>query len=223
MLILYLFLVLITISEHFTPSNGILYNYVTCGSVIKLLNTYHSVRLHSHEVQYGSGSGQQSVTAIEEMDDINSHWVIKGIKDNYCKRGEPVKCGTTVRFEHLITKRNLHSHLFSAPLSHGQEVSAFGKEGEGDSGDNWTVTCSSDDAWRRDSEIKLKHVDTNMFLGISGQTFGHPIPGQMEVYAIPNSDSSTGWKVSEGIFIKPSELQHSTSHTESPPHEHTEF
>lgn len=28
---------------------------VTCGSVLKLLNTRHSVRLHSHEVKYGSG------------------------------------------------------------------------------------------------------------------------------------------------------------------------
>lgn len=28
---------------------------VTCGSVLKLLNTRHNVRLHSHEVKYGSG------------------------------------------------------------------------------------------------------------------------------------------------------------------------
>ncbi|GFT90793.1 hypothetical protein TNCV_2708271, partial [Trichonephila clavipes] len=36
-----------------------LYSYVTCGSVIKLLNNHSKVRLHSHEVKYGSGSGQQ--------------------------------------------------------------------------------------------------------------------------------------------------------------------
>lgn len=28
---------------------------VTCGSVIKLLNVKHNVRLHSHDVRYGSG------------------------------------------------------------------------------------------------------------------------------------------------------------------------
>lgn len=28
---------------------------VTCGSVIKLLNIKHNVRLHSHDVRYGSG------------------------------------------------------------------------------------------------------------------------------------------------------------------------
>lgn len=29
---------------------------VTCGSVLKLLNTQHKVRLHSHDIKYGSGA-----------------------------------------------------------------------------------------------------------------------------------------------------------------------
>ena len=32
---------------------------MTCGSVVKLLNLRNNVRLHSHDVKYGSGSGQQ--------------------------------------------------------------------------------------------------------------------------------------------------------------------
>ena len=35
-------------------------------------------RLHSHDVAYGSGSGQQSVTAYPESDDPNSFWVLRG-------------------------------------------------------------------------------------------------------------------------------------------------
>lgn len=46
----------------------------------------------------------------------------------------PVKCGQTIRLMHLATKRNLHSHHFSSPLSHNLEVSAFGEDGEGDEG-----------------------------------------------------------------------------------------
>jgi len=38
---------------------GFDYDFVTCGSALKLLNHYHDVRLHSHDVKYGSGSGQQ--------------------------------------------------------------------------------------------------------------------------------------------------------------------
>jgi len=34
-------------------------NYVTCGSLLKLLNTRHNVRLHSHDVKYGSGNQLQ--------------------------------------------------------------------------------------------------------------------------------------------------------------------
>lgn len=37
------------------PSIGTELSFVTCGSVIKLLNLKHNVRLHSHDVRYGSG------------------------------------------------------------------------------------------------------------------------------------------------------------------------
>ena len=36
---------------------------VTCGSALKLQHVKTNVRLHSHEVNYGSGSGQQVGTA----------------------------------------------------------------------------------------------------------------------------------------------------------------
>lgn len=36
-------------------------NYVTCGSLVKLLNTRHNVRLHSHDVKYGSGNCRPNV------------------------------------------------------------------------------------------------------------------------------------------------------------------
>lgn len=36
-------------------------SYVTCGSLVKLMNTRHSVRLHSHDVKYGSGIKQSLV------------------------------------------------------------------------------------------------------------------------------------------------------------------
>ena len=47
----------------------------------------------------------------------------------------PIKCGQTIRLGHAATKRNLHSHHFTSPLSHNLEVSAFGENGEGDEGE----------------------------------------------------------------------------------------
>lgn len=61
--------------------------YVTCNSVIKLMNTDYNVRLHSHDIKYGTGSGQQSVTAVETKEDGNSYWHVKAPTSKQCTRG----------------------------------------------------------------------------------------------------------------------------------------
>lgn len=120
---------------------------VTCGSVVKLLNVRHNVRLHSHDVRYGSGnrtsfpfpssfpasepaltavlapaagSGQQSVTGVSAADDGNSYWRVRARTAGVCERGAPVRCGQSIRLTHLGTGRNLHSHHFASPLSGNQ-------------------------------------------------------------------------------------------------------
>ncbi|ODM96880.1 Stromal cell-derived factor 2 [Orchesella cincta] len=205
----------------FQSSHGRGLQEITCGSVFKLLNTAFKIRLHSHDVKYGSGSGQQSVTGTDVKEDVNSNWQVKGIPNLPCTRGEPVKCGTKIRLEHIQTGRNLHSHLFSSPLSGHQEISAFGEEGEGDSGDIWEIVCKSHN-WQRDDAIQLRHVDTEAYLSASGNTYGRPIHGQMEIIGISHSDSSCYWKAVEGIFVHPSEPTPTRSHSDSE-HEHNEL
>jgi dolichyl-phosphate-mannose--protein O-mannosyl transferase len=61
--------------------------FVTCGTILKLFNTDLRLRLHSHDVKYGSGSGQQSVTGVDISDDHNSHWLIRASSGETCKRG----------------------------------------------------------------------------------------------------------------------------------------
>ncbi|XP_054168980.1 stromal cell-derived factor 2-like [Oppia nitens] len=183
------------------------YSYVTCGSVIKLLNSNYKVRLHSHDVKYGSGSGQQSVTGTDTQEDVNSYWTVRSKTERQCVRGEPFECGSVVRLQHMSTKKNLHSHHFSSPLSGNQEVSAFGdKNGDGDTGDNWTLVCSGD-FWEREKDFRLKHVDTEMWLSISGHQYGRPIHGQMEIVGSSHPDSASYWRTVEGVYMKPSEGQ----------------
>uniref|UniRef100_A0A8D0LAX3 Stromal cell derived factor 2 like 1 n=1 Tax=Sphenodon punctatus TaxID=8508 RepID=A0A8D0LAX3_SPHPU len=184
---------------------------VTCGSVLKLLNTLHSVRLHSHEVKYGSGSGQQSVTGVEVSDDANSYWRIRGKNDGSCQRGTPVKCGQAIRLTHVNTGKNLHTHYFPSPLSNNQEVSAFGDDGEGDDQDVWIVQCSGT-YWDREDAVRFKHIGTNVFLSVTGEQYGHPIMGQQEVHGMATSNHHNYWKAMEGVFIKPS--MDSTKHDE---------
>ncbi|XP_054277912.1 stromal cell-derived factor 2-like [Macrosteles quadrilineatus] len=180
--------------------------FVTIGSVLKLLNTDYKVRLHSHDVKYGTGSGQQSVTGTESQEDVNSHWVIRGETKKLVSRGEPVKCGSVVRLTHLATNKNLHSHHFSSPLSGNQEVSAYGTDGDGDTGDHWIVICDGD-FWERDEKVMLKHVDTDVYLSVTSNTYGRPINGQYEIVGVqwPNSNP-VHWKALEGLFIHPSDF-----------------
>ncbi|PAA80675.1 hypothetical protein BOX15_Mlig010771g3 [Macrostomum lignano] len=187
-----------------------LYDFVTCGSVVKLLNMDHSVRLHSHEVKYGSGSGQQSVTGVESSGDSNSYWRVRARTGVDCTRGYPVKCGSTLRLTHVATGRNLHSHVYSSPITNLQEVSAYGENGEGDLGDDWKLLCDSGDSadgglWRRDGRVRLRHAVTEQYLHVAGQRFGRPIAGQAEVSAVASPRPGSHWTVAEGIFVKPNE------------------
>ncbi|KAH6939241.1 hypothetical protein HPB50_016565 [Hyalomma asiaticum] len=191
------------------------YRYVTCGSLIKLLNRRWDVRLHSHEVRYSGGSGQQSVTATEKPDDVNSHWMVKGQSDTSCSRGERIRCGEIVRLQHLKTGRNLHSHNFPSPLSSKQEISAHGENGQGNSGDFWRVVCKTG-YWERDGDVRLKHADTEAWLSVSGKSYGHQLGGQLEVCGeLAPYDESCVWRTAEGVFVKPSEGRlHIVKHTE---------
>jgi len=76
---------------------------------------------------------------------------------------EPIKCGDTIRLQHLQTRLFLHSHYFQSPLSSNQEVSCFGdgrdSKDSGDDGDNWQVECSTEN-WRRDDPVRFKHSAT---------------------------------------------------------------
>merc|ERR1712071_311316 len=183
--------------------------YVSCGSVIKLQNLAYKVRLHSHDVKYGSGSGQQSVTGTDSTDDVNSHWVVLGTISETCKRGEPVECGSTLRLQHSTTKKFLHSHLFSSPLSGSQEVSAFG---DNDSGDHWRVVCDGD-FWERDDSVTFKHLDTNTYLASSGHAYGRPINGQLEIVGVTKLDSACKWQAAEGLFVHQSSFAPKLSHS----------
>jgi dolichyl-phosphate-mannose--protein O-mannosyl transferase len=174
---------------------------ITCGSVIKLKHVSTDIRLHSHEVKYGSGSGQQSVTGFPHINDPNSFWIVRGPHKSRCSRGALIKHGDIIRLQHLNTRRNLHSHLHSSPLTGQQEVSAFGEGGEGDTGDNWKVVVSGGDVWRRGEYVFLQHVDTSKYLSSNTNKFGNPIPGQQEICCISSKNSQAEWAAEEGFYF----------------------
>lgn len=181
------------------------YEAVTCGSTIKIaFARVPEFRLHSHEVAYGSGSGQQSVTLKRAVDDVNSHWTVVGDLKNGCKRGTPIKSGRIIRLKHAQTDKWLHSHAeFNSPLSNNQEVSAYGGADDSNTADHWKVVVTGGGYWKREHVVRFQHVDTGNYLHSTGQhQFGRPIGGQREVCAYSRANDKNEWTAMEGLYIK---------------------
>eukprot|EP00884_Botryococcus_braunii_P019367 jgi/Botrbrau1/6113/Bobra.331_2s0008.1 len=175
---------------------------VTCGSTIKLQHSATNRLLHSHEVSYGTGSGQQSVTGFESGNDANSYWVVKGPKSVPCLQGTPLKTGSTIRFQHVNTRRWLHSHHFPSPLSNQQEVSCFGNDNESDHLDEWLVeTEKGATLWFRDAWVKLRHKETGVYLATHNKVYQRPIAGQTEICG--KKTSADLWAATEGVYFPP--------------------
>ncbi|KAJ6233128.1 stromal cell-derived factor 2-like protein [Anaeramoeba flamelloides] len=174
---------------------------VTCGSIIRLQNLETLNHLHSHNINYGSGSRQQSVTGLRNTDDTGSLWLVKGKHGTECPQGRILANGDIIRLEHLTTRKNLHSHQYKSPLSNNQEVSAFGQNSRGDSGDNFELVLENG-KWYRDEEIILKHESTNSYLADSSIQYGKPVQGQTEICTLKNKDpQSIKWKATYGIYF----------------------
>eukprot|EP00695_Tsukubamonas_globosa_P004023 TRINITY_DN980_c0_g1_i1.p1 TRINITY_DN980_c0_g1~~TRINITY_DN980_c0_g1_i1.p1 ORF type:complete len:245 (-),score=77.60 TRINITY_DN980_c0_g1_i1:52-729(-) len=182
------------------------YPFVTCGSVIKLKHTSTDFRLHSHEIPYGTGSKQQSVTGFPGAEDGNSYWMVKPAFKKECKQGEVIKNGDMIRLQHVNTKRFLHSHLHASPLSNQQEVSCYGdgSHESGDTGDNWRVEIDGNGQWKRSQPIRLQHIDTHKYLhSHAAHRYRNPIPGQQEVTCFAYKNNDNLWSAEEGIYYPP--------------------
>ncbi|EPS95451.1 hypothetical protein FOMPIDRAFT_71065 [Fomitopsis schrenkii] len=132
---------------------------IAIGSQITLKNMgWAGGLLHSHVQTYPSGSSQQQVTCYHYKDE-NNDWTILPRWDEppYDPEGSIrfLTDGDVIRFQHVPTKRNLHSHSIPAPVSKlNNEVSGYGDDKIGDLHDYWVVEVVDD--LRRGSKT---HVD----------------------------------------------------------------
>ncbi|XP_063933518.1 stromal cell-derived factor 2-like protein 1 [Zophobas morio] len=210
---MFLFLFIFLASSAISFESG--YEYVTCGSIIKLKHDQTKYNLHSHPVTYGSGSHQQSVTSNVRDDDPNSYWQVQAAYNQTCRRGEPIKCNSLIRLFHVNTQKFLHSHRHKSPLTHRQEVSAYGSEENvnGDSGDNWEIKCKG--SWKRESTIQLKHVDTGALLSSGRYTFPMDVVrGQNEVHCKFEDDLEVNWHSWFGVYFSSEEASAYYIHNE---------
>ncbi|XP_039817563.1 stromal cell-derived factor 2-like protein [Panicum virgatum] len=175
---------------------------ITYGSVIKLMHERTKFRLHSHDVPYGSGSGQQSVTSFPNVDDANSYWIVRPQPDSSAKQGDPIIHGTIIRLQHMRTRKWLHSHLHASPITGNLEVSCFGGENESDTGDYWRLEIEgSGKTWRQDQRIRLRHVDTGGYLHSLDRKYTRIAGGQQEVCGVDDKRPDNLWLAAEGVYL----------------------
>lgn len=165
--------------------------------------------LHSHVQTFPEGSEQQQVTTYHHKDG-NNDWQIQHLHgEELYSDTEPiryVKNGDIVRFFHVATGRNLHSHSIQAPLTKSKwEVSSYGNATVGDTKDHWQIeiveNIGSEDksiVHPLSSSIRLKHVDLGCYL--SGEGNNLPPWGfrQGEVTCAPKAskrDKRTWWNI----------------------------
>ncbi|KAK6912513.1 MIR motif [Dillenia turbinata] len=165
---------------------------ITYGTVLKLMHEKTKFRLHSHEVPYGSGSGQQSVTGFPNVDDSNSYWIVRPQLGISAKQGDPIKSGTIIRLQHMRTRKWLHSHLHESPISGNLEVvSCFGGEEESDTGSGKT--------WKQDQRVRLQHVDTGGYLHSHDKKYQRIAGGQQEVCGVRDKRPDNVWLAAEVV------------------------
>ena len=166
--------------------------------------------LYSENKNLGGGSGQQIVTWMSDRASSGALWWLRGPDgEEECDPGTPIKCGETIRLTHLETRRNLHTHGIQSPLSRQQEVTGYGGDGKGDTGDNWIVVCSGD-YWTQNKPVRLLSSDTSRYLGGSNnvkftqQNCGHgcPILHHLEAFARKQKDNYSELRVELGVMLK---------------------
>ncbi|KAJ8477330.1 hypothetical protein OPV22_021057 [Ensete ventricosum] len=175
---------------------------ITYGSVIKLMHERTKYRLHSHDVPYGSGSGQQSVTGSPDVDDSNSYWIVRPQPDSSARQGDIIETGAIIRLQHMKTRRWLHSHLHASPLSGNLEVSCFGGDNGSDTGDFWRLEIEGGGkTWRKDERVRLLHVDTGGYLHSHDKKYNRIAGGQQEVCGVRDKRADNIWVAAEGVYL----------------------
>jgi hypothetical protein len=159
------------------------------GQTIVILHKLTGKSLHSHTIDYTTGSKQQEVTGYDKRDD-NDKWTINHFNRGLVGTG--FRDSDVVTLVHKITNKTLHSHDITSPVTGQQEVSAFGGR---DTNDNWRLEITAGDGYLRVGQhFKLIHINTGKSL------HSHPNmltngSKQQEVTAYSDRDDNDYWKL----------------------------
>ncbi|XP_047131962.1 protein O-mannosyl-transferase 2 isoform X2 [Hydra vulgaris] len=187
------------------------------GAVVTLKNYKTAgVLLHSHHHLYPKEHPpeQQQITGYSHKDS-NNDWMVHKPNKLY-NESDPVEYvydGDIIVLQHVMTKRNLHSHREKAPISKNlQQVSGYGENGVGDANDYWRIEIYKNPGKNgRVSTVKtvfkLIHVNTKCALQETDQLLPKWGWEQREMACNPNRFATgTTWNVEGNVHKKVPEV-----------------
>ncbi len=140
------------------------------------------------------------VVAANERDD-STLWIVKRAQEEGAHNlpATSVRRGDVIRLEHLVTRRNLHSHIGKTPPIEvsQQEVTAFGRDGVGDENDEWLVEPETGDVWALDAPVRLVHRLSTKLLHSHLRNHQLYTAGFQEVTAFGGRDENDLWLCDE--------------------------
>ena len=189
------------------------------GAVVTLKNArVGGGYLHSHYHLYpeGVGAKQQQVTAYAHKDENNKFLIKKWNEDFPLLYSEEwnkadielIKHGDLIRLEHIMTRRNIHSHQQPAPLSKKQfQVTGYGENGTGDANDVWRIEVvggkEGDSVQTVTSKIKFQHYFMKCVLTCGGKQLPKWGYEQQEISCNPTTrDPNAMWNIEDNFYPK---------------------
>ncbi|XP_010527506.1 PREDICTED: stromal cell-derived factor 2-like protein [Tarenaya hassleriana] len=101
---------------------------------------------------------------------------------------------TTIRLQHMRTRRWLHSHLHASPISGNLEVSCFGSDSNSDTGDHWKLLIEGNGkTWKQDQKFRLQHRDTGGYLHSHNKKYQRLAGGHQEVCGVQEKRADNIW------------------------------
>ncbi|NP_001391269.1 stromal cell-derived factor 2 isoform 5 precursor [Mus musculus] len=156
---------------------------VTCGSVVKLLNTRHNVRLHSHDVRYGSESPAGGVRSIQ-VSSIFRSILSRDLAEFITATEDRIH----VLVQGLKGSMKIHKWLSQDILFHSSgQQSVTGVTSVDDSNSYWRIRGKTATVCERGTPIKcgqpirLTHINTGR--NLHSHHFTSPLSGNQEVSA----------------------------------------
>ncbi|SBT76675.1 dolichyl-phosphate-mannose protein mannosyltransferase, putative [Plasmodium ovale] len=183
--------------------------YVTDGSSIILENVGTQYKLFSTDMKWGTGSGNQLVTAVTtKKNDDTLLWMVKVYEEGKSLTGNKINCDEIVTLKHLTSNGYLAgSHHYSV-LSNNFELSV----NEDIESGKFQVICENkkNKLWKLGEGVYLKNLKQNGYLSTSKKyEFNQnncrncPILHHLEVcilaYNYPKDDQK--WKARSGVII----------------------